>query len=236
MSRTRTPNIARGIAGGCATAIISVAMLTGCAGPGEGTVETGAGDGTGTEQVAVDDRASTTGDGTTKAVVSDGGVTGTTGTGGMTESGSGSPSDEGVVSDATEVSAYAAKVGYLPEAGDGTVLIGDADAWRDYADSVSTVTYSDDGEARARPAGLRDYGDDFFAKGNRLLVRYQDLPTGTARPKVTDWSVDGDAVIISWDDGIAQDMVVTTDMSGFVTVVEAPAGASLTRIEFSERS
>ena len=232
--------ITKGVAGGCAIAVLSMSMLSGCGNTGSGTVATDTGSATSTAPVATDDHADATDSETGGAVTSGDTITGTTGSGGTGASRTESPAGESggtqtaSVSDVTEVSAYATKVGYFPETEEGTVFIKDADAWSDYVSSVSRVTYSDDGETATHPTGLKEYSREFFTKGNRLLVRYQNLPTGSANPKVTSWSIDGDSVIVEWDDGIADDMVTTTDMSGFVIVAEIPAGGNLTQIKFAE--
>jgi hypothetical protein len=210
----------------CLTAMaLSSVTVTGCA--GQNASETPKEDTEEQRSVAETEPGAASPDATHTGTESDGNAE----TGGLSEATRQRLDDGGITSG---LDVHIAKVGYLHDAEEGTIAIGDAEAWERYADSVSTVIYEGETETRAVPPGLGDYGTDFFAEGNTLLVRYHDLHTGSANPSVTSWTVDADSIVVEWDDGTIPGMLVTDDMSGFVTVVEVPKDVNVTQIRFSD--
>ena len=140
--------------------------------------------------------------------------------------------DMETVSDIKEVGAYAVKVGYHSEAGYDVAVISSEDEWNEYIRGMGTTYYDGDGNATVMVGdGFKGYSKAFFDAGNTLAVVYEDLGSGSYSPSVTGVEVDGAVARVACDYGIPSGMMVTTDMSGFVTVVEVPAGMSVTGIE-----
>lgn len=134
------------------------------------------------------------------------------------------PSHE-VVSETGEIQAYAVKTGTEGEAmlpSPGTCVIDNAQAWDDIVQAI------DKSVPPARAEGLKKYDQAFFDGGNRVLVRYESLSTGSAEPSVTAWDVDEDGVlVVRWDDGLVPFGTVADGESGFVAVAEVPAGTDI---------
>lgn len=134
--------------------------------------------------------------------------------------------------EADGILAYVAQVGYKDGFGYDTVTISDKEGWDEFADAMADVYYDGDGTEMTSPnPALRDYDEGFFADGSKLLVTYMDLGSSGYNPTITGMHVDGDTATVTCDLGQVSGMFFTTDMSGFVTILEVPADSGVTAMK-----
>lgn len=136
----------------------------------------------------------------------------------------------------TGISAYVLKAGYLSKMDDvdGTIAVGSRKEWEDFLQFGEGMAFAEDGttiNVISIVSEFKDYDQAFFDEGNKLLIAYQYLSTGAATPTITSLELGQDgALLIGWNDGLDPMMMVTDDMSGFLTIAEIPAGMDVTEI------
>lgn len=133
---------------------------------------------------------------------------------------------------ATDIETYVVKVGYRSTDDGGTRIISDSQAWSDYVDHMANTYYDGLGnEVSERNKDFKDYPESFFENGGTIAVTYSSLPSGACSPTITDTKLEKGTLTVTYDTGVGDDVVTTTDMSGFVVVAEVPEGLSITQVE-----
>lgn len=133
---------------------------------------------------------------------------------------------------ATGIETYVVKVGYRSTDDGGTRIIAGSQAWSDYVDYMADTYYDGLGnEVSERNKDFKDYPESFFENGGKIAVAYSSLPSGACSPTITDTKLEKGTLTVTYDTGVGDDVVTTTDMSGFVVVAEVPEGTSITQVK-----
>jgi hypothetical protein len=123
---------------------------------------------------------------------------------------------------------YVTKVGYKDGFGYDPVIISSKSDWDGFVATMANTLYDSDGNEISEPnPNLRDYDEEFFSHGNKLIIQYSDLGSSGYEPTITGMLTDGDTVDVTCEVLRPEGMFFTTDMSGFVIVAEVPADSGI---------